>query len=77
MDHPTGGDGARIARDILESGRAPARPKAIIAVAVKHALFLGNALAQARAAVLRQAWSSDSVPRLRHVIKLAPLREAM
>lgn len=42
-------------------------------VAVTHALFIGDALAQLRGAGVRHVWSSDSVPHASNVVALAPL----
>jgi ribose-phosphate pyrophosphokinase len=42
-------------------------------VAVTHALFVGDALAQLAAAGVRHVWSSDSVPHPSNVVPLAPL----
>ena len=46
---------------------------ASIDVAVTHALFLGDALDQLRAAGVRHVWSTDAVPHASNVVSVAPL----
>jgi ribose-phosphate pyrophosphokinase len=46
---------------------------ASVDVAVTHALFVGDALAQLHAAGVRRVWSSDSVPHQTAVVALADL----
>ncbi|HSW03397.1 ribose-phosphate diphosphokinase [Aquabacterium sp.] len=46
---------------------------ASVDVAVTHALFVGDALAQLRACGVRHVWSSDAVPHSTSVIPVAPL----
>jgi ribose-phosphate pyrophosphokinase len=42
-------------------------------VAVTHALFVGDALAQVHAAGVRHVWSSDSVPHSSNAVSVVPL----
>lgn len=50
-----------------------ARGAASVDVAVTHALFVGDALEQLRAAGVRHVWSTNSVPHQSNVISVAPL----
>jgi ribose-phosphate pyrophosphokinase len=45
-------------------------------VAVTHALFVGDALAQVRAAGVRHVWSSDCVPHSSNAVSVVPLLAA-
>jgi ribose-phosphate pyrophosphokinase len=45
-------------------------------VAVTHALFVGDALAQVRAAGVRHVWSSDCVPHASNAVSVVPLLAA-
>lgn len=67
-------DVASTGRTLIEAARAAlARGAASVDVAVAHALFVGDALAQVHAAGVRDVWSSDSVPHPSNVIATAPL----
>lgn len=55
------------ARGALEAGAAS------VDVAVTHALFVGDALAQVRAAGVRHVWSSDSVPHASNAVSVLPM----
>ena len=63
----TGRTLAAAARGALASGAAS------VDVAVTHALFIGDALAQVRAAGVRQVWSSDCVPHASNAVSVVPL----
>ncbi len=70
--------------DVASTGRTLAvattqlleRGAASVDVAVTHALFVGDALAQLRAAGVRHVWSTDSVPHETNVVSVAPLLAA-
>jgi ribose-phosphate pyrophosphokinase len=66
----TGRTLAAAARGALAAGASS------VDVAVTHALFVGDAWAQVRAAGVRQIWSSDSVPHRSNAVGLAPLLAA-
>lgn len=63
----TGRTLAAAAAQLLEAGVAS------VDVAVTHALFVDDALAQLRAAGVRHVWSSDAVPHETNVVPVAPL----
>lgn len=67
-------DVASTGRTLAEAALAlRAAGAASVDVAVTHALFVGDALADLAAAGVRHVWSSDSVPHPSNVIALAPL----
>ncbi len=55
------------AQGALEQGAAS------VDVAVTHALFVGDALAQLRAAGVREVWSTDCVPHETNAVSVVPL----
>ena len=67
--------------DVASTGRtlaaatrgAFARGAASVDVAVTHALFIGDALAQVHAAGVRNVWSSDCVPHASNAVSVVPL----
>ena len=63
----TGRTLAAAARGALASGAAS------VDVAVTHALFIGDALAQVHAAGVRQVWSSDCVPHASNAVSVVAL----
>ena len=70
--------------DVASTGRTLAvtaaalleRGAAAVDVAVTHALFVDDAVAQLAAAGVRHVWSSDSVPHASNVVSLVPLLAA-
>jgi ribose-phosphate pyrophosphokinase len=70
--------------DVASTGRTLAvtatallqRGAASVDVAVTHALFVDDAIAQLAAAGVRHVWSSDSVPHASNVVSLVPLLAA-
>ena len=66
----TGRTLAAAARGALAGGAAS------VDVAVTHALFVGDALAQVHAAGVRQVWSSDCVPHPTNAVSVVPLLAA-
>ncbi len=70
--------------DVASTGRtlavaaqaALAQGAATVDVVVTHALFVGDALEQVRAAGVRHVWSSDCVPHASNVITVVPLLAA-
>jgi ribose-phosphate pyrophosphokinase len=65
-------DVASTGRTLIEATQAVrAAGAASVDVAVTHALFMGDALAQLRAAGVRHVWSSDAVP---HETAVVPLK---
>jgi ribose-phosphate pyrophosphokinase len=67
-------DVASTGRTLAEAAAAAlAAGAASVDVAVTHALFVGDALAQLRAAGVRHVWSSDAVPHATAVVPLAGL----
>ena len=67
-------DVASTGRTLVEAALAClAVGAATVDVAVTHALFVGNALAELRAAGVRHVWSSDAVPHASSVVPLAGL----
>lgn len=51
----------------------PERGAASVDVAVTHALFVGDSLAELHAAGVRQVWSTDSVPHGSNVVSIASM----
>ncbi len=78
------GRAAVLIDDVASTGRTLAvaalqlleRGAASVDVAVTHALFVGDALAQLGAAGVRHVWSTDSVPHETNVVSVAPLLAA-
>jgi ribose-phosphate pyrophosphokinase len=67
-------DVASTGRTLVEAARgALARGAATVDVAVTHALLVGDALEQLRAAGVREVWSTDSVPHPSNVVSIAPM----
>jgi ribose-phosphate pyrophosphokinase len=67
-------DVASTGRTLAAAARgALARGAASVDVAVTHALFVGDALAQVRAAGVRQVWSSDCVPHASNAVSVVPV----
>lgn len=67
-------DVASTGRTLMEAATAAlAAGAASVDVAVTHALFVGDALAQLRAAGVRHVWSSDAVPHATAVVPIAGL----
>ncbi|MDE2566171.1 MAG: ribose-phosphate diphosphokinase [Burkholderiales bacterium] len=66
----TGRTLAAAARGVLAAGAAS------VDVAVTHALFIGDALAQIHAAGVRRVWSSDCVPHASNAVSVVPLLAA-
>ncbi|MBI3157310.1 MAG: ribose-phosphate diphosphokinase [Burkholderiales bacterium] len=67
-------DVASTGRTLVEAARAAlAGGAASVDVAVTHALFVGTALAELRAAGVREVWSSDTVPHASNAVAVAPL----
>jgi ribose-phosphate pyrophosphokinase len=70
--------------DVASTGRTLAvtasallqRGAAAVDVAVTHALFVDDAIAQLAASGVRHVWSSDSVPHASNVVSLVPLLAA-
>jgi ribose-phosphate pyrophosphokinase len=58
---------------IAAATQALARGAASVDVAVTHALFVGDALAQLHAAGVRHVWSTDAVPHPSNAVSVAPL----
>jgi len=83
-DADYGGRAVVLLDDVASTGRTLAvaatqlleRGAASVDVAVTHALFVGDALAQLRAAGVRHVWSTDSVPHETNVVSVAPLLAA-
>ncbi|MDO9073937.1 MAG: ribose-phosphate diphosphokinase [Rubrivivax sp.] len=70
-------DVASTGRTLVAAARgALARGAASVDVAVTHALFVGDALAQVRAAGVRQVWSSDCVPHASNAVSVVPVLAA-
>jgi len=70
-------DVASTGRTLVEAARAALDAGAAsVDVAVTHALFVGDAFAQVRAAGVGHIWSTDSVPHASNTIALAPLLAA-
>ena len=67
-------DVASTGRTLVEATTAVlAAGAASVDVAVTHALFVGDALAQLQAAGVRHVWSSDAVPHATAVVPITPL----
>lgn len=67
-------DVASTGRTLVAAARgALARGAATVDVAVTHALFIGDALAQVQAAGVRHVWSSDCVPHASNAVSVVPL----
>ena len=67
-------DVASTGRTLAAAARgALARGAASVDVAVTHALFVGDALAQLQAAGVRHIWSSDCVPHPSNAVSVVPL----
>ena len=67
-------DVASTGRTLVEAAIAAlAAGAASVDVAVTHGLFVGDALAELRAAGVRQVWCSDTVPHASAVVTVAPL----
>jgi ribose-phosphate pyrophosphokinase len=66
----TGRTLAAAARGALAAGATS------VDVAITHALFVGDALAQVHAAGVRQVWSSDCVPHESNAVSVVPLLSA-
>ncbi|MDP1900755.1 MAG: ribose-phosphate diphosphokinase [Rubrivivax sp.] len=70
-------DVASTGRTLAAAARgARAGGAASVDVAVTHALFVGDALAQVRAAGVRQVWSSDCVPHASNAVSVVPVLAA-
>jgi ribose-phosphate pyrophosphokinase len=67
-------DVASTGRTLAVAARAAlAQGAASVDVVVTHALFVGDALDQVRAAGVRHVWSTDCVPHVSNVITVVPL----
>ncbi len=70
-------DVASTGRTLAAAARgALAQGAATVDVAVTHALFIGDALAQVQAAGVRHVWSSDCVPHASNAVSVVPLLAA-
>lgn len=70
-------DVASTGRTLMGAARgALAQGAASVDVAVTHALFIGDALAQVHAAGVRHVWSSDCVPHSSNAVSVVPLLAA-
>ena len=70
-------DVASTGRTLVEAAAAVlGAGAASVDVAVTHALFIGDALAQLRAAGVRHVWSSDAVPHATAVVSTSGLLAA-
>ncbi|MCM5571245.1 ribose-phosphate diphosphokinase [Burkholderiaceae bacterium FT117] len=67
-------DVASTGRTLVEAARgALARGAASVDVAVTHALMVGDAMAELKAAGVRHVWSTDSVPHESNAVSIAPM----
>ena len=67
-------DVASTGRTLIAAARGALAAGAVsVDVAVTHALFVGDAEAQVRAAGVRQVWSTDCVPHASNVVSVVPL----
>ncbi|MDP1901663.1 MAG: ribose-phosphate diphosphokinase [Rubrivivax sp.] len=70
-------DVASTGRTLVAAARgALARGAASVDVAVTHAIFVGDAVAQVRAAGVRHIWSTDCVPHASNAVSVVPLLAA-
>ena len=70
-------DVASTGRTLMAAARgALSRGAASVDVAVTHALFVGDAVAQVHAAGVRHVWSSDCVPHASNAVSVVPLLAA-
>ena len=70
-------DVASTGRTLVAAARgAFSRGAASVDVAVTHALFVGDSVAQVRAAGVRHVWSTDCVPHESNVVSVVPLLAA-
>jgi ribose-phosphate pyrophosphokinase len=70
-------DVASTGRTLVAAARgALAAGAARVDVAVTHALFVGDAVAQLHAAGVRRIWSTDCVPHASNVVSVVPLLAA-
>lgn len=83
-DQPLAGRAVVLMDDVASTGRTLAEAAVAVLgagavsvdVAVTHALFVGDALAQLRQAGVRHVWSSDAVPHETAVVSIGPLLAA-
>jgi ribose-phosphate pyrophosphokinase len=81
---PVRGRAVVLLDDVASTGRtlvsaaqgALAAGAASVDVAVTHALFVGDALAEVQAAGVRHVWSSDAVPHESNAVSIVPLLAA-
>ncbi len=70
-------DVASTGRTLASAARAVlAQGAATVDVAITHGLFVGDALAELRAAGVRHVWSSDCVPHQSNAVSVVPLLAA-